>query len=180
MSKLSYWELLRDPRWQEKRLRIMERAGFKCENCEDKTTTLNVHHTYYEKGVSPWEYPDHSLQCLCEPCHKLAEEYRKQLNRLTGHFQFGDLDVVIGFMKGWLLLNRVRDGFPINGATQLHGAMLPFAIDQQDWPSFMREAQEAVEGRDVVSGHDLECAAALARQDIAITAELLIVAEATP
>jgi 5-methylcytosine-specific restriction endonuclease McrA len=31
---------------------------------------LNVHHTYYKKGLLPWEYPDNSLETYCEPCHK--------------------------------------------------------------------------------------------------------------
>lgn len=29
MAKKSYWELLRDPRWQRKRLEILEEAGSK-------------------------------------------------------------------------------------------------------------------------------------------------------
>lgn len=31
---------------------------------------LEVHHTYYEKGLKPWEYPDDSLKTLCWICHK--------------------------------------------------------------------------------------------------------------
>lgn len=31
---------------------------------------LHVHHTYYQKGKLPWEYPDSSLQCLCASCHE--------------------------------------------------------------------------------------------------------------
>lgn len=65
----TYGERLRDPRWQQKRLRVMERAGWKCEKCGDKTTTLNVHHERYVSGRMPWEYDDSELHCLCEPCH---------------------------------------------------------------------------------------------------------------
>lgn len=68
MSK-SYYEKLRDPRWQKKRLEIMERDGFTCRDCGSATNTLNVHHAYYEKGFDPWEYPDGSLKTLCELCH---------------------------------------------------------------------------------------------------------------
>jgi hypothetical protein len=84
MSKPTYWELLRDPQWQKKRLRIMERSKFECEECGSKTTTLNVHHSYYEKGLKPWEYPDESLHCLCEPCHVEAGDWRKAMDRQIG------------------------------------------------------------------------------------------------
>jgi 5-methylcytosine-specific restriction endonuclease McrA len=84
MSKPNYWELLKDPRWQQMRLRVMEREGFTCQDCEDKTATLNVHHTYYEKGNAPWEYPEDSLHCLCETCHKRAEAERILLLKAAG------------------------------------------------------------------------------------------------
>ncbi len=69
MSKPAYSELLRDPRWQRKRLEIMKRASFACEECGATTKTLNVHHVKYVRGRKPWEYADAELRCLCEPCH---------------------------------------------------------------------------------------------------------------
>lgn len=62
--------MLRDPKWQRLRLKIMERDDFQCTFCGDRTTTLNVHHKYYDKGKNPWEYPEESLLTLCEHCHK--------------------------------------------------------------------------------------------------------------
>jgi hypothetical protein len=35
---------------------------------------LNVHHTYYQSGKKPWEYPDESLITLCNPCHRKTHE----------------------------------------------------------------------------------------------------------
>lgn len=70
---MTYQELLKDPRWQRKRLEIMERADFACEKCHDKTTTLNVHHERYVRGRAPWEYENDELHCLCERCH--AQEH---------------------------------------------------------------------------------------------------------
>ena len=52
--KKTYQELLKDPRWQKKRLEIMEEHNFKCENCGDETETLNIHHGYYAKDCDPW------------------------------------------------------------------------------------------------------------------------------
>ncbi len=99
-KKASYYELLRHPNWQEKRLKVMSRAGFVCEECGEKEITLNVHHTYYEKGLMPWEYPDYSLRCLCEPCHKIAEERRVLLNRQIGRMTNEQMDEVLGFARG--------------------------------------------------------------------------------
>lgn len=65
----NYSELLRDPRWQKKRLEIMQRDNFRCLQCGSKVKTLNVHHQYYVKGRSPWEYGNDSLLTLCEDCH---------------------------------------------------------------------------------------------------------------
>lgn len=31
---------------------------------------LNIHHKYYVKGFSPWEYSDDALITLCQDCHK--------------------------------------------------------------------------------------------------------------
>lgn len=66
----SYSNLLRHPQWQKKRLRIMERDGFKCGECGSETKTLNVHHDYYKAGAFPWEYPDEALKTLCQECHE--------------------------------------------------------------------------------------------------------------
>ena len=46
-----YWEKLRDPRWQKKRLEIMERDDFTCVHCQDNASTLNVHHGFYTKDT---------------------------------------------------------------------------------------------------------------------------------
>ena len=66
---MDYKELLRDPRWQKKRLEIMQRDGFQCQLCYDDTSELHVHHCFYINGNEPWNYPDTSLITLCESCH---------------------------------------------------------------------------------------------------------------
>lgn len=65
----TYSELLKDPRWQRKRLEVMQAANFACEKCECKTVTLHVHHTVYRRGLMPWEYQRSELCCLCKDCH---------------------------------------------------------------------------------------------------------------
>jgi len=70
MNKINYFEKLKDPRWQRKRLEAMEAAEFTCELCGDSESTLNVHHKSYLKGRDPWEYSIGQLSVLCERCHK--------------------------------------------------------------------------------------------------------------
>jgi hypothetical protein len=75
----TYAEKLLDPKWQKKRLKVMERDDFACCLCKDKDATLNVHHSYYLKGNEPWDYPDESLVTVCAPCHKKVEKLKKRL-----------------------------------------------------------------------------------------------------
>lgn len=65
----AYSEKLKDPRWQKKRLAVIERANWKCEGCGSAKATLHVHHGYYERGKAPWDYDDATLHVLCEECH---------------------------------------------------------------------------------------------------------------
>lgn len=69
---LSYSEKLKDPRWQKKRLEILERDGWKCLECGNTTETLHVHHLFYEPNEPPWATPDYGLRTLCESCHEFA------------------------------------------------------------------------------------------------------------
>ena len=73
-TKRDYAQERLDPRWQKKRLDIMNRDSFACCDCGDENTTLNVHHRYYVTGRKPWEYPDWSFQTLCYPCHERHHE----------------------------------------------------------------------------------------------------------
>lgn len=66
---MSYIEKLKDPRWQKKRLKVMDYAEWRCQLCGNGEETLHVHHSYYERRKLPWEYPDGSLIALCATCH---------------------------------------------------------------------------------------------------------------
>ena len=72
MSKSpDYQESLKDPRWQRKRLRIMENAEWSCEDCGRRDKELQVHHCHYIRAFrfEPWSYPDELLICVCADCH---------------------------------------------------------------------------------------------------------------
>lgn len=100
MAKPTYWELLRHPNWQRKRLEVLKREDFKCQVCGTEDQTLHVHHTYYEKGLAPWEYPDQSLKVVCEPCHERAQFALTELHRQMGRLEISEIDKLLGYAFG--------------------------------------------------------------------------------
>lgn len=70
----SYAAKLRDPRWQKKRLEVLERSGWACEMCGESKLTLHVHHKQYLKGREPWEYDADQLASLCATCHEYGHD----------------------------------------------------------------------------------------------------------
>jgi hypothetical protein len=78
----SYSDKLKDPRWQKKRLEIMERDKFTCQCCFSKRNSLTVHHKFYIEGLSPWDYQDMCYVTLCEHCHtKFHDDFERVFSR---------------------------------------------------------------------------------------------------
>jgi 5-methylcytosine-specific restriction endonuclease McrA len=73
-EKIKYREKLKDPRWQKKRLKILNRDGFKCMSCLDDKSMLVAHHLYYLQNHEPWEYPNMALITICQPCHSVVKQ----------------------------------------------------------------------------------------------------------
>ena len=94
----TYSEKFRDPRWQKKRLEVLESCAFECTDCGSRHNTLHVHHCYYEKGLDPWEYPSNALTVLCGTCHKKQHKKQDELFRRIGRSQVGT-ELLLGFMK---------------------------------------------------------------------------------
>ncbi len=67
---LPYSEKLRDPRWQKKRLEILDRDEWICRGCFRDDIELHVHHLIYKKNKEPWEYESGFLISLCKECHE--------------------------------------------------------------------------------------------------------------
>ena len=73
---MNYSSKLRDPRWQKKRLEIMQRDEFTCLFCHSGLTggkNLQVHHILYKRR-DPWDYPNYLYQTLCDECHQHRTE----------------------------------------------------------------------------------------------------------
>lgn len=105
VANKTYQEKLLDPRWQRRRLEILERDIWICSCCGDDSKTLHVHHRVYDKKYeNPWDYPDELLITLCADCHKSEsqEEWDRVMKRLSialkKHFFTNDVEhIVHGF-----------------------------------------------------------------------------------
>lgn len=78
----NYSKKLKDPRWQKKRLEILERDNWTCQNCKDKETCLHVHHIYYDPALDPWDAKNEHLITLCEDCHEAETLELKEFPKL--------------------------------------------------------------------------------------------------
>ena len=72
----TYSEQLQHPKWQKKRLEILQRDNFSCCLCSDKETQLQIHHKRYVNGKDVWDYDSNDLQTLCKRCHTIAESLK--------------------------------------------------------------------------------------------------------
>lgn len=70
---MTYSEKLKHPKWQKKRLEILQRDKFKCKLCFDTETELHIHHSKYTK--EPWDAPSKDLITYCKHCHLLITKF---------------------------------------------------------------------------------------------------------
>jgi len=117
----SYAELLRHPKWQKMRLEILEDADFACQSCGDKNETLHVHHLYYLRDRSPWEYPPESLRCLCKTCHEYYTELNEQIKIKLGEIGLDYLEQVWGYLTGVVSLESSKKEIEILDADVAQG-----------------------------------------------------------
>lgn len=78
-----YSEKLKDPKWREKRFKILSRDDHRCTQCGQDDGKLDVHHLYYLDYKEPWEYDNDALKTLCDACH---EQWHFDQNRCEGSF----------------------------------------------------------------------------------------------
>jgi len=111
---MNYSEKLKSPKWQKKRLEVLNRDNFTCCKCGDTETELQVHHLKYTR--EPHESHLSDLETLCKDCHGYISRNNKTL--------FDDLDIpieeiesvtkfkqcmVIGY-KSFIVLAWIDDG----------------------------------------------------------------------
>jgi len=103
---MTYQDQIKSPKWQKKRLEVLNERRFACEECRGKYTQLHVHHSYYKKGKKIWEYENYELRCLCEDCHKECHRINDEILHALGMLEIvGDMDQkkqVLGYVHGML------------------------------------------------------------------------------
>lgn len=90
------------PKWQKRRLEMLEYASFQCQECEDTETTLHVHHKCYVKGRDIWDYSDDELIVLCDECHKHEHFKKDALAGLIGKLEPWQISDLICIVAGML------------------------------------------------------------------------------
>lgn len=98
----AYSKKLSDPRWQRKRLKILERDKWTCKKCNDKNTELHVHHLEYNK--EPWNTPNKFLVTLCAHCHEFIE--RLKTRKVPVHYS----EVKVYKSDNWIDGDRIMYG----------------------------------------------------------------------
>ena len=88
---MNYSEQLKSPMWQKKRLEIMQRDNFTCQNCGDENRQLQVHHKHYIYGNNVWEYDEDELVTLCSDCHEGITLLKKEVKeKIDTYFTYLD------------------------------------------------------------------------------------------
>ena len=110
---MHYSEKLKDPRWQKKRLEILERDAWACQVCGGKEKTLHVHHNKYSNN--PWDAKNDDLVTLCEDCHQETHEEQanckstiKEINELISCYCYEELAGLHGMLVDHSCLSQAE------------------------------------------------------------------------
>ncbi|MDF2394846.1 hypothetical protein GWQ44_04810 [Pseudomonas sp. 3MA1] len=112
VARMSYSQLLRDPRWRRKADLVKKVAEHQCQDC-GSGGRLEAHHCYYARmsnGFHPWEYPLGALRALCPDCHEKREKvemsFRAWSAKLT-HQQLVQLQTGVDHAGYWMGHNEL-------------------------------------------------------------------------
>jgi 5-methylcytosine-specific restriction endonuclease McrA len=90
--------MLRDPRWQKKRLKILEKNKFQCFECGNTERELHIHHCWYEHQLKPWEYHDSCYLVLCKECHLTRQDLEYKIKTKLADLRIHDLESLCEFL----------------------------------------------------------------------------------
>lgn len=79
---MDFQKQIKHPNWQKKRLEILERDEYICQNCHSENETLNVHHFFYKQKTLLWDYDESCLMTLCNACHKEWHDCNDKIKEL--------------------------------------------------------------------------------------------------
>lgn len=101
MDQIKWKDQYKHPNWQRKRAESLESAGYKCQRCGDTETQLHVHHKRYVKGRLIWEYENHELQVLCEPCHEQSHAEKDAFQEFIAMLPSQAIPEILGLILGY-------------------------------------------------------------------------------
>jgi len=145
----NYSDKLKDPRWQKKRLEIMQRDDWSCGICLDDSKTLNVHHKMYNSNLEPWEYPNEMLITLCDECHqrekgreKTEAELIYNLRKIFSHDAIKMINIGFRDIKLYQLPDLVADAIRYSLVNEdIQKLLLSMAFSDENLPSTMRDVE---------------------------------------
>jgi hypothetical protein len=155
---MTYFEKLKDPRWQRKRLELLEAANWQCQHCSAASKTMHVHHNFYRSKADPWDYPNHAFAALCEDCHQAAEVDRKELKECIesiydAEFPLFNLHAAIGLLRGLRMFNKIGVNpdhcEQMTSSAQAWGVARVFGGDERDLLEVIKNKNGVVEHHDV-------------------------------
>lgn len=101
VCNVEFFQQYKHPEWQKKRLEVLERAGWCCDQCPEADKPLHVHHKRYIKGRKVWEYELDDFEALCESCHATNHEAKDRINEILawipGSMWAGAADLLAGW-----------------------------------------------------------------------------------
>jgi hypothetical protein len=120
---MTYLEKLKDPRWQKKRLEIMQRDDFKCKKCFSDEKQLHVHHNYYQFGTEIWDYPSDCYDTLCYDCHYETTEMTNEIKQVLKKARFRTLSEI----RNILIMSEL---YSLDELVEFRKMMSDFLIDK--------------------------------------------------
>jgi hypothetical protein len=117
---MTYREKLRDGRWQQLRLRVMERDRWRCQSgvCvahNNPRVMLVVHHKRYIAGHEPWDYSPDDLITLCVKCHDSIHQNEETITNQV---------LVKGRCYHWLEIGQLIGRQPYGYLTQVEQSVV--------------------------------------------------------
>lgn len=141
---MEYSELLKHPKWQRKRLEVLERDRWQCKMCGAQDRTLHVHHKRYIKGRNPWEYALEDLESLCDECHSMIHQIKDRLDALDFAGKEDFLREIIGTDTPY----EKRGAFAIFSHDIIPFESVVFHIPSGFWNGFTLTPEEVCEKLD--------------------------------
>lgn len=148
-----YAQMLKDPRWQRRRLEILQRDEFRCQGCWADDKTLHVDHRRYNWGHPPWDVDDDDLQTVCEDCHATLTRLRKLVRSAVPVLDQGELGALVGYITGLLVLRAGQHDRkqPVTGHHETEGFAHAFGLTRYAAEVLIERAGGTVSANEMIA-----------------------------